>query len=109
MVWVELGKELFLIGELVRSRELLQEAYKHAKILNEKEMIGEIHLFLGSICYLEGDYLESMENHMQSHKFIKDAQIWENSAVETFNTLKKMNKFDDIKSYLKRMIEVFNE
>jgi len=56
MTWVELGKELYYIGDLVRSRELLNEAFKHAKILTEKEIMGEIHLYLGAIGYLEGDY-----------------------------------------------------
>ena len=37
MVWLELGKELYVLGDVVRARELLTEAYRHAKILNEKE------------------------------------------------------------------------
>ena len=72
MVWLELGKELYVLGDIVRARELLTEAYRHAKILNENEIMGEIHIYLASLCYLEGDYQESLENHMMSHRFIKD-------------------------------------
>merc|ERR1711964_120617 len=75
----------------------------------EKEEMGEIHLFLGSIEYLEGQYFESMEQHQKAHKLIKNAKIWEVSAIETVKTLKKLNKFDDIESFLEKMIDCFEE
>ncbi|KAL4435549.1 hypothetical protein ABPG74_020325 [Tetrahymena malaccensis] len=108
-IWVDLAKELFQIGDLIRSKDLLNEAYKHAKVLSEKESMGEIHLYLGAIQYLEGEYIESLENHMKSHKFIKEIAVWELSAVETFKTLKKLNKYEDIKNFLQRMIDVFSQ
>lgn len=37
---------------------------------------------------------------------IKNVIVWEKSAIETFKTLYKLGKLDDIKSYLKKMIEV---
>ncbi|EAR90704.2 hypothetical protein TTHERM_00705200 (macronuclear) [Tetrahymena thermophila SB210] len=108
-IWIDLAKELFQIGDLIRAKDLLNEAYKHAKVLSEKESMGEIHLYLGAIQYLEGEYIESLENHMKSHKFIKEIAVWELSAVETFKTLKKLNKYEDIKNFLQRMIDVFSQ
>jgi len=40
---------------------------------------------------------------------IKNVAIWERSAVETFRTLCKLGKYDDIKAFLKKMIEVLIE
>lgn len=59
------------------------------------------------ICYLEGDYNESLDHHMKSHKLIKNIEDWELSLVETFKTLKKLNKGEDIKTFVKRIIEIF--
>lgn len=42
-----MAKELFHIGDLIRAKDLLNEAYKHASVLVEKEDMGEIHLYLG--------------------------------------------------------------
>lgn len=54
--------------------------------------MGEIHIYLGMISYLEGDYSESLEHHMKSHKLIKDIDKWHLSLIETFKTLIKLNK-----------------
>jgi len=42
-----LGKELFFAGDLIHSKELFKEALLHAQVLQNKEDLGEIHLFLG--------------------------------------------------------------
>ena len=55
------------------------------------------------ICYLEGDYTSSLEHHMKSHKLIKEVPSLELSLKETYKTLKKLNKIEDIKSFLKRI------
>ena len=44
-----------------------------------------------------------------SHKFIKDAGLWEKGAVETCRTLKKLNKGEDAKKFLQKMVDVFLE
>ena len=40
---------------------------------------------------------------------IKNVGVWEHSATETFKSLCKLGKFDDVKSFLKKMTEVFIE
>lgn len=40
---------------------------------------------------------------------IKDIQQWDRSAVETYKTLCKLGKFEDVKQFLKKMTEVFLE
>lgn len=59
-IWIQTALELYYIGDLIRSRDLLNEAYKHALILQSKLEMGEIYLYLAMICYLEGDYTESL-------------------------------------------------
>lgn len=71
--------------------------------------MGDILLNLGTIAYIEGEYKEAIENHKLSHKLIKDVVVWERSAVETFRTLYKLGKFDDIKAFLKKITEVLLE
>ncbi len=38
---------MFYNGDIIRAKDLLNEAIKHAKILSEKEIMGEIYLYLG--------------------------------------------------------------
>jgi hypothetical protein len=71
--------------------------------------MGEILLNQGSIGYIEGEYRESIENHKLSHKMIKDIEIWERSAIETFRTLCKLGKYDDVKAFIKKITEVLIE
>jgi hypothetical protein len=40
MTWIELAKELYFIGQMIKARELLLEARIHATILAEKEYLG---------------------------------------------------------------------
>lgn len=40
---------------------------------------------------------------------MKNAYQWEKSAVETYKTLKKLNKLDDLVNFLLRLQEVFTE
>lgn len=40
---------------------------------------------------------------------IKDVGVWEKSAVETFRTLVKLGKYDDVKQFLKKMTEILLE
>jgi hypothetical protein len=40
---------------------------------------------------------------------IKNVGLWEHSAIDTFKTLTKLGKLDDIKNFLKKIIEVFIE
>jgi hypothetical protein len=40
---------------------------------------------------------------------IKNVGVWERSAIESFRTLCKLGKYDDVKSLLKKMIEVLIE
>ncbi|KRX09755.1 hypothetical protein PPERSA_02627 [Pseudocohnilembus persalinus] len=106
-IWIQLSIELYRKGDLVRARDLLNEAYKHAQIIQNKQLMGEIHLYLGMVSYLEGDYKESLENHMKSHKLIKDILLWELSLKETYKCLKKLNKYEDMRTFLRRILEVF--
>lgn len=46
-IWIDLAKEFFQVGDIIRAKDLLNEAYKHAYVLSEKESMGEIHLYLG--------------------------------------------------------------
>jgi hypothetical protein len=71
--------------------------------------MGEILLETAHISYLEGEYKESLEKHKMSHKMIKNVSLWERSAIETFRTLCKLGKYDDIKAFLKKMIEILIE
>jgi len=104
---VDIAKELYWAGDLIRSKDLFTEALRHAQVLAEKETIGVIFLYLGSIAYLEGEYQESLNFHQKSHKLIKKMSVWEISIQETFKVLKKLNKYDDIKKFLARLIEMF--
>lgn len=46
---------------------------------------------------------------MKSHKLIKNLHLWELSIRETFKTLLKLNKSEDILAFLKKIIEVFSD
>lgn len=75
-IWVDIAKELYWAGDLIRSKDLFTEALRHAQVLAEKETIGVIFLYLGSIAYLEGEYQESLNFHQKSHKLIKKMSVW---------------------------------
>jgi hypothetical protein len=98
-----------LWGESVRSKDILSEAYSHAKVVQDLELMGEILTSQGSLAYLEGNYKDSLESFKLSHKMIKNVQAWERSATETFKTLCKLGKYEDIKTFLKKMTEVYIE
>jgi|APCry1669189241_1035207.scaffolds.fasta_scaffold105575_1 hypothetical protein len=49
------------------------------------------------LSYLDGDFRESIESHKLAHKMIKNVRVWERSALETYRTLYKLGKFDDIR------------
>ena len=53
------------------------------------------------MAYLEGEFKDSIENHKLSHKLIKDVSQWEASAIQTFRTLCKLGKYDDVRQFLK--------
>lgn len=62
--------------------------------------MSEIYIYLAQIYYLEGEYVQSLQNHMESHIFINDVQVWQTSIQSTCKTLKKLNKAEDIKLFL---------
>lgn len=49
LVWIDLAKELYLIGDLVVAKDLLAEAYKHALIIANNAAKAEIHLYQGNV------------------------------------------------------------
>lgn len=109
-VWIELARELLDFSEVSRSRDLLNYAEVHAKILFDIEAVAEIEYLNGVILYKEGNYKASLEAHMRSHKIIKNLDLWDRSAMDTTKTLKKLKKISDIKKgFLNKIKNVLME
>jgi len=49
--WFGIAKELYFLGSFALAKELLAETYRHAEVLEEKELMGEIFLYQGLIAY----------------------------------------------------------
>ncbi|CAD8135763.1 unnamed protein product [Paramecium octaurelia] len=108
-ILTDLGNELIFQGEIYRAKELLAESHKHAKIVSDLELMGRILCLQGQIAFLEGEFKDSIENHKLSHKLIKNVSQWEISSIETYKTLYKLGKYDDIRQFLKQITEVLLE
>ena len=113
--WVKIARELIYFGEFYKARILLEEAKKHALFLRDMEKCGEIELLFGRIFYMEGKYSESLGCLMAGHKMIKHLMMWEEAIRYfpkklkiknryTYATLKKLRKFDDIRSFLDKIL-----
>lgn len=57
---------------MYRAKDLLAEAHKHAKVVQDLELMGKILCCQGQIAFLEGEFRDSLENHKLSHKLIKE-------------------------------------
>ena len=64
---------------------------------------------MGIIYYLEGQFKQSILSHMNAHKWIKNILLWEQSAIETTRSLKKLKQFSDIKAFLNKMQTVVQD
>jgi hypothetical protein len=56
-IWIDIAKELLFFGEINKAKDLFKESYRHAEICGDKDQLSDILINLGSISYLEGEYL----------------------------------------------------
>ena len=60
-IWVDLAKEMILLGKLETTKRLLTEAQRYAKIYKDFCRLGEIELIHSEILFLEVKIVKSVQ------------------------------------------------
>lgn len=110
--------DIILLGMLIHktdkfdeSLRIFENALNIAKDLNLKGKIAEIYFLIGTINYEKKEYQESLKNFRAALVIFKQDKTGSTfDLIDSYNwiglTLRDMEKFDDIKKFIVKILEV---
>ena len=82
----------------------------HARILKDREMIGEVALQQGILLYNQGQLQRSKAIFLESYRFIKRVDLWATFAFYYSKLLFKLGGYSpELKGMLEKMALVFSD